>query len=188
MRETAAGAGCRDRRPEGGAHVRIAKAIGLSALLVFASAGCATQLAPAYDQSIFSELATANNDIQALFVTVGPAVEASTFSSRKAAYDHIVAELKATKLQITARPLPNADALGRANQILTKLQVANVSVDPNFSDYPSARSVDDLADTIQHMEAADQGGGLRGDELAAFKNQSGVFLTQAITYESFLKR
>ena len=107
---------------------------------------------------------------------------------RAAAYDHIVSELKAVELQIKSRPIPNSRALEQANTLLEKLNVGGVAVDPNFSDYPSARSVDDLIRTIQHMQISDQTTGLPSNLLSSYENQAMIYLTQAITYESFLKR
>jgi hypothetical protein len=150
--------------------------------------GCAAQLAPAYDQAVAGELATANNDIQALFVSIGSQTAPASYASRGPAYDHIVAELNATELEIKTRPTPKLDGVGEADKMLAKLKVAGVSADPNFSDYPSARAVGDLADTLQHMQADDQKKGLAGAEVRAYENQALIYLTQAITYENFLKR
>ena len=146
------------------------------------------QLAPLYSPTISAELVSANGDIQSLFVAVGTDADASTFAARKPAYDQIVAELRATALEIRARPTPSPDALAAANKVLQRLHMAGMSPDPGFSDYPSARSVSDLADTIQHMESADQAAGLHRELIPAFEKQATIFLTQAITYENFLKR
>ncbi len=73
--------------------------------------------------------------------------------------------------------------------MLSRLHLAPLAAaDPGFSDYPSARSIHDLSDAITHMRDADKADGLHGGELNAFKNSTRVFLTQAITYETFLKR
>lgn len=160
--------------------------VGLAAAL--ALGGCMAQLAPLYSPTISAELAAANGDIQSLFVAVGTDADVSTFATRKPAYDQIVAELRATELEIRARPTPSPDALAAANKVLQRLRVANLAPDPGFSDFPSARAVGDLADTIQHMESADQAGGLHREAIPAFEKQATIFLTQAITYENFLKR
>jgi len=146
------------------------------------------QLAPFYSPAISAELSAANSDIQSLFVAVGADADASTFASRQPAYDHIVAELNATELEIKARPTPSPDVLAAANKVLQRLKINGMTADPNFSDYPSARSVADLADTISHMEKADRAAGLHREAIPAFEQQATIFLTQAITYENFLKR
>ena len=163
----------------------------LPALLVglcAALSACMVQLAPAYDSSIVGALGTANQDIQLLFAQIGADADVSTFPDRKAQYDKIVGELGAAELQIRARPLPNADAIKKAAAALQRLNVAGVAADPGFSAYPSARSVHDLQGTIQTMEGFDQKAGLHGAAVLAFKNQADVYLTQALTYEAYLKR
>jgi hypothetical protein len=158
----------------------------MAAALAFA--GCATQLAPAYDAPIAEALSSANLDIQTLFVAVGSDADASTFASRKPSYDQIIAELRALQVQITARPTPNPKLLAEADELLTREKLGPVTVDPNFTAYPSARAVGDLADVIQHMEAADEAAGLHREAVPAFKQQAMILLTQAITYENFLQR
>jgi hypothetical protein len=149
---------------------------------------CMVQLAPAYDASIVGGVEAANQDIQLLFAQIGSDVDSATFSVRKPQYDKIVGELGAAELQIRARPMPNAKAITQAAAALAKLHVASVTVDPGFTAYPSARAIHDLQDTIQHMEGFDEKAGLHGAAVLAFKNQADVFLTQALTYENYLKR
>jgi hypothetical protein len=162
----------------------LALCVGLCAAL----SGCMVQLAPAYDSAIVGGLGAANQDIQLLFAQVGTDVDAATFPARKPQYDKIVGELGAAELQIKTRPMPNAKAIAKAAAALQRLHVAGVTLDPNFTAYPSARAVHDLQDTIQHMEGFDEKSGLRGAAILAFKNQADVFLTQALTYENYLKR
>lgn len=162
--------------------------IGLAACALAMLGGCMAQLAPFYSPLISNELSSANGDIQALFISVGTDANVSSFPSRQPAYDHIVAELRATELEIKARPTPNPEVLQAANKVLERLKIGGIQPDPDFSDYPSARSVADLADTIQHMESADQAAGLHREAIPAFEQQATIFLTQAITYENFLKR
>jgi len=170
---------------------RLAKTGRLAALCVGLCAtmsGCMVQLAPAYDASIVGGVQGANQDIQLLFAQIGADADVSTFPARKPQYDKIVGELGAAELQIRARPIPNGKAITKAAAALAKLHVANVTVDPGFTAYPSARAVHDLQDTIQHMEGFDAKSGLHGAAILAFKNQADVFLTQALTYENYLKR
>lgn len=162
--------------------------IGLAACALGMAGGCMAQLAPFYSPAISNELSAANGDIQSLFVSVGGDADVSSFPLRQPAYDHIVAELRATELEIKARPTPNPHVLQAANKVLQRLKINGMSPDPAFSDYPSARAVADLADTIRHMEGADQAAGLHREAIPAFEQQATIFLTQAITYENFLKR
>jgi len=150
--------------------------------------GCTAHLAPDYDQSVYDGLVSANKDIQALFVAIGNSTTNDTYPPRAAAYDHIIAELEAVELLIKARPLPDPAALAETNKVLASLHIGEASADPNFSEYPSARSVALLVGTIQHMQTSDRTTGLQPSLLAPYKNQAMIYLTQAITYESFLKR
>jgi hypothetical protein len=168
----------------GHVHKLLALCVGLCAAL----SACMVQLAPAYDASIVGGLNQANQDIQLLFAQIGTDADVATFSARKPQYDKIVGELGAAELQIRARPMPSSKAITNAAAALAKLHVANVTLDPGFTAYPSARAVHDLQDTIQHMEGFDEKSGLRGAAVLAFKNQADVYLTQALTYENYLKR
>jgi len=150
--------------------------------------GCATQLAPAYDASIAAELSTANSDIQALFVSVGDGVDGSTFATRKPAYDHVIAELQATLIEIRARPIPNPQALEAADNALQKAHIGTLTIDPDFSDYPSAGSIKDLAGVIKQMETTDAQSRLQREAVPGLEQPAIILLTQAITYENFLKR
>jgi hypothetical protein len=77
--------------------------------------GCTARLAPAYDQSVYDGLVSANKEMQALFVAIGTSATGDTYPTRAAAYERLIAELQAVELLIKARPIPNADALERAN-------------------------------------------------------------------------
>jgi len=68
------------------------------------------------------------------------------------------------------------------------LMKSALQLDPNFADVPSVRSIHDTSDTMSHMRDFDAAGGLRGGQLKALENQAVTFLSQAIAYESFLKR
>ena len=168
--------------------MRRSLSIARALLVLLLICGCTTQLAPAYDQAVSDGLVSANKDIQALFVAVRTSATKDTYPMRAPAYDHVVAELKAVELQIKTRPIPNSDVLQQANTLLTKSGVGGIGNDPNFSNYPSARSVADLVKTIQHMEISDQTTGLPPNLLSAYENQANIYLAQAITYENFLKR
>ncbi|HLZ66295.1 MAG TPA: hypothetical protein VKQ29_08695 [Aliidongia sp.] len=149
---------------------------------------CTTQLAPAYDQAISDGLIAANKDVQTLFATIGPGVGKETYPARADAYNNVIGELNALEIQAKARPIPDSIGLTEANKILSANGISQLTNDPKFTNYPSARSIDDASLTIATMRAADQKAGLHGDEIKAFQNQTSIFLMQAITYENFLKR
>jgi hypothetical protein len=76
----------------------------------------------------------------------------------------------------------------KAVKALERMHVRSVASDPNFSFYPSARAIADLEHSVREMQKGDEKGGLHGEAIQAFENEQTIFLTQAITYESFLKR
>jgi hypothetical protein len=161
----------------------------LAVLLVVSSllAGCTAQLAPAYDQNISDGLDGANKDIQTLFASIGDSVTKDTFKNRSDSYNKIIGELNALELQAKLRPSPQG--LVNINNVNAALQKSGVAqIDPNFTDVPSVRSINDTSGTMSHMRDFDAAGGLRGGQLKALENQALTFLSQAIAYESFLKR
>jgi hypothetical protein len=161
----------------------------LAVLLVVSSllAGCTAQLAPAYDQNISDGLDSANKDIQTLFASIGDSVTKDTFKNRSDSYNKIIGELNALELQAKLRPSPQG--LVNINNVNAALQKSGVAqIDPNFTDVPSVRSINDTSGTMSHMRDFDAAGGLRGGQLKALENQAVTFLSQAIAYESFLKR
>ena len=150
-------------------------------------AGCSAQLAPPYDQNISDGLDSANKDIQTLFASIGGSVTKDTFKTRSDSYNKIIGELNALELQARLRPSPRG--LVNINNVNAALQKSGVAeIDPNFTDVPSVRSIRDTSDTMSHMRDFDAAGGLRGGQLKALENQAVTFLSQAIAYESFLKR
>ena len=164
-------------------RVRAAAAI----LILTAVAACTTRLAPAYDQTIVDGLASVNQDTQTLFASIGSEATKESFPSRKDSYDHIVGSLNALVIQAKARPSPDV-SLTDVNAALAHAGIPAIADDPKFANVPSARSMSDAAETVQEMEAADASKGLHGNEIEAFENQTNVYLSQAIAYESFLKR
>lgn len=162
----------------------LALCVGLCAAL----SACMVQLAPSYDSAIVDGLNGANQDIQLLFAQIGTLTDPAGFPARKPQYDKIVGELGAVELQIRTRPIPKPAAIKKAAAAIQRLNIGGVTVDPNFSAYPSARAVHDLQGTIVKMEEVDEKSGLRGAAVAAFQNQAVTFLTQAMTYENYLKR
>jgi len=147
-------------------------------------------LAPAYDQTIATGLASANTSMQTLFAQIGTASDAATYvtQGREAAYVHVIGALKALEVQAQSRPLPPADLLKTVNDVLAKQGKPALKSDPQFSDYPSVRAMHDTEQTLVIMKAEDARAGLKGEAVNGFENQATTFLAQAITYENFLKR
>ncbi len=157
--------------------------------LMLALASCTAHLAPEFDKSIVDGLAAANTDMQALFATVDQGVDPSTYAaSRAPSYNRLIGELRALELSATTRPTPPNDLLATVNRSLQARGQPLLAADPKFTDYPSARAMEDAADTITHMRDTDRASGLHGIVIQAFTNQAQIYMAQAMTYENFLKR
>jgi hypothetical protein len=150
--------------------------------------GCAAQLAPSYDQSVLDGLIYSNKSVQIFFASVGTGVDASTYQQRADTYSNLIGNLNALGLQARSRPLPPLDYLSKVEGLIQKAGGPTNPGDPKISSYPSERAVMDASRSLQAMQSMDQAGGLRGGELQALENQTSTYLSQAITYETFLKR
>jgi hypothetical protein len=148
------------------------------------------QLAPAYDQTIATGLASTNTSMQTLFAQIGKSSDAATYASqgREMAYVHVIGALKALEVQAQSRPLPPTDLLTTVNDLLAQQGKQQLTTDPKFSDYPSARAMHDAEVTLIAMQTEDARAGLHGLEVDAFENLATTYLSQAITYENFLNR
>ena len=160
----------------------------VGAWLVLLVAGCTTQLAPKYDQAIADGLTSVNKDIQTLFASVQGGVTKDSYPDREQTYAQIIGSLNALEIQAKSRPVPDSIDLAKINSALTAAGVRPFAEDKNFTSIPSARAIHDTADTMAHMRDADKSGGLRGAEIPTFQNQANTFLSQAIAYETFIKR
>ena len=150
--------------------------------------GCAAQLAPSYDQAILDGLISANKNAQTLFASLGQSVSKETYPKRADTYASLIGSLNALEVQVKSRPLPPGADLAKINAILSQNGVQAIPVDPKFTNFPSARAIDDASKSLQQMQKMDADNGLRGFQLIAIKNDATIYLTQAITYETFLKR
>lgn len=154
----------------------------------FVLSGCATQRAPSYDQAILDGLISVNKAAQTFFASLGQAVPKETYQKRADTYANLIGSLNALEIQVKSRPLPPGADLVKINVILSQNGVQQIPSDPRFTNFPSARAIDDASKSFQQMRKMDEDNGLRGSQLVAIKNDATIYLTQAITYETFLKR
>ncbi len=145
--------------------------------------GCEATLAPAYDQAIV-ESVTENSELaMQFFAEVDGGTERESFLTRQATYNKLIGAFESLKLQAKARPVPKNVALDKINELL-QAKGSNAIT----GDYPSAFAFDQIAETFKKMKQTDRENGIKPLALLAFKGQVEIFLDQAITYESFLKR
>lgn len=148
-----------------------------------ALSACKTTLAPAYDQAIVDKVTQSTDATLRFFASVSSGVEADGFPVRLPIYNELIGNFEALELQARARPVPDNVALDKINEILQTKGSGGVS-----GDYPSAFAFGKIAETFQKMKETDAETGLRPLVVQAFKGQVLIFLDQALTYESFLKR
>jgi len=144
---------------------------------------CKTLLAPEYDKAIVDKVTTSSEKTMSFLATVSGGTSNSDFDKREQTYNELIGSYDALKLQAKARPIPNNVALKKINSIL------NIKGNPAVSgDYPSAVAFEEISKTLIKMRDTDKTNGIKPIAVQAFKGQIEIFLDQAITYESFLKR
>lgn len=94
------------------------------ALAAWALAGCAIQLAPAYDESLVTGLNEVNQQIMELYASTSMGVAASTFPSRVDRYNRVIGKLDALALQSANRPVPDTKVQDRVQQAVKTLPEA----------------------------------------------------------------
>ncbi len=147
-------------------------------------AACPMQLAPLYDKAIVDGITSTNKSIMVLFASASTGTTAETFNTRSDAYNNVIGSIDALEIQSKARPIPKSGVLDEVNKYLDKRGVPAVS----NSEIPSATALDGISKTLTMMRNTDKKQGLTATEVQAFKNQTDIYMDQAITYESFLQR
>lgn len=146
--------------------------------------GCATTLAPKYDQAIVSGLTSSNTKMMVYFASVSDGTDKSDYADRKDNYNNLIGSFNALSLQARARPIPDNKIIDKVNVFLGKRGIASVAED----EAPSARSIERISETFVKMRDTDKKQGVTKTEVAAFKGQAIIYMDQALTYESFLER
>ena len=145
--------------------------------------GCKATLAPAYDQAIVEKVTHNSELAMRFFAVVDSGTNRESFSLREPIYNDLIGAFESLELQAKARPVPENIALEKINELLQAKGSDAVS-----GEYPSAFAFGKIAETFHKMKETDREKGLKPLALQAFKGQVEIFLDQAITYESFLKR
>ena len=146
-------------------------------------AGCEATLAPAYDQAIVEKVTESSDLAMRFFTAVDGGTDSESFIARETTYNVLIGAFESLKLQAKARPVPQNVALEKINELLQAKGSSAIS-----GEYPSAFAFEKIAETFKKMKQTDRESGLKPLALQAFKGQVEIFLDQAITYESFLKR
>lgn len=150
---------------------------------LFFLSGCKTVLAPQYDKAIVDGVTAATAKTMSFMAEVSAGVTAATYKNREKTYNELIGAFDALKLQAKARPMPNNTATEKINKLLQS-KGSNALT----GEYPSAFAFEKISETLTEMKSRDEANGVKTIAVQAFKGQIEIFLDQAITYESFLKR
>ncbi len=158
--------------------------IGIPLLFVLLLVGCATQLAPNYDKAIVDGLTSTNVKLMEHFASVSSGTDKGTYSQRADTYNNLIGNLDALVIQAKARPMPDNKVIKKVNEYLGKRGQNIMGVDVA----PSATALEKISETIVKMRDTDEKQDLTTVEVKLFKGQTLIYMDQALTYESFLKR
>lgn len=152
-------------------------------LVLLSVSSCEVTLAPAYDQAIVEKVTASSDLAMRFFAEVDGGTITESFGVREPIYNTLIGAFESLKLQARARPVPNNVALEKINELLQSKGSGAIT-----GEYPSAFAFEQIATTFKKMKETDRESGIKPLALQAFKGQVEIFLDQAITYESFLKR
>ncbi len=145
--------------------------------------GCKTLLAPEYDKAIVESITTTSEKTMSFLASVDQGTSNSDFSERENDYNELIGAYDSLKIKAKARPIPKNTATKKINDLLQ-----SKGSDPISGEYPSGTAFEKISETLQKMKVTDKANGLKPTAVMAFKGQIEIYLDQAITYESFLKR
>ena len=140
--------------------------------------GCATQLAPAFDERIVDGLTRANADAMTLFAAFSAGAPTSRFAEYRDRYDQLIGAVDALEMQIAARPTPELPAGLSA-------PLAQRAVDASG---PPVEPVQGMSRTIRMMRDTHAASGLTAAEVDGLRRQWTIYADQALTYEAYLNR
>lgn len=143
---------------------------------------CRVSLAPEYDRTIVEKSSNLSSETMMFFAEVYTGTVKESFEKRESNYNKLIGSYDALSLQARARPIPDI-SIKKLNDLLKEKGIETAS-----GDYPSAVAFKEISMTLIKMKETDQKTGLNSTTVAAFKGQVEIFLEQAITYETFLKR
>ena len=153
----------------------------LFSIALFSS--CEATLAPAYDQAIVEKVTASSDLAMRFFAEVDGGTEKDSFTVREPVYNILIGAFESLEIQARARPVPKNVAIDKINEMLQAKGSNSIT-----GEYPSAFAFERIAETFTKMKETDRQNGIKPLALQAFKGQVEIYLDQALTYESFLKR
>lgn len=149
---------------------------------LISTVGCKTLLAPEYDKAIVETVTSTTEKTMSFLAKVSEGTSNSNFSERENEYNDLIGAYDALKIKAKARPIPNNIATKKINELL------GTRGNSLSGDYPSAFAFEEISKALKKMKDTDNTSGLKPIAVQAFKGHIEIFLDQALTYESFLKR
>lgn len=144
---------------------------------------CKTVLAPAYDKAIVDGVIATSQKTMTFLAGISEGTSNTTFEFRENTYNELIGAFDALKLQARARPVPKKVAADKINKLLQAK-----GSDAVAGNYPSAFAFEKISETLVKMKEEDRENGIKPIAMQAFRGMIEIYLDQAITYESFLKR
>lgn len=90
-------------------------------VITIAIAGCATQLAPQYDETLVTGINDVNKQIMELYASTSMGVARETFPNRVDQYNKIIGKLDALALQSANRPVPETKVQKRVSDAVKRM-------------------------------------------------------------------
>ena len=144
--------------------------------------GCIS-LAPPYDQKITETLQTTSIEIMQVMAAVSDGADSTTYKKSEEKYNAVIGKIDALKLMIDARPLPKGKIIDKINAEMKK-RGFSWATDTS----PSSDALEHIGENLRMVKASHKANSLNATEAKLFRTNIVLFLDQAITYESILKR
>jgi len=152
--------------------------------VILTLSGCKTALVPEYDKALVESVGYTTERTMSFLEKISDGTAKENFSEREQEYNALIGAYDALKIKAKARPVPSNVATKKINKLLGA-KGSNVI---SSGDYPSAFAFEKISETLKKMKTTDKNNGIKPTAIQAFKGMIEIFLDQAITYESFLKR
>lgn len=149
-------------------------------LLCILTACGGIKLAPEYDKAIVDGLTSVNQKMMQFLAAASSGTTAATYDNRENTYNELIGSIDALAIQTEARPVPTND--------ITSLFRSGSTAESSDNGKSSVIALEKISKTVTKMRDTDKKQGVTATEVAAFKGQAVIYLDQALTYESFLKR
>jgi hypothetical protein len=158
----------------------VKSALAATFLLCVLTSCTGIKLAPEYDKAIVDGLVSVNQKMMQFFAATSSGTTSVTYEKRENTYNELIGSVDALAIQAEARPAPTND--------ITSLFWSGSATELNDNVKSSVFALNKISETVTKMRDTDKKQGVTATEVAAFKGQTVIYLDQALTYESFLKR